>query len=53
VLADDESQLRESFELFKEIDCPYQAARSGWLLGGAEREEAKQTFERLRTTEPA
>jgi class 3 adenylate cyclase len=49
----DEATLRESLDLFKEIDCPYQSARSGWLLGDAEREEAKRTFEKLGATLPA
>jgi class 3 adenylate cyclase len=53
ILSGDESQLNESFALFKEIDCPYQAARSGWLLGGEEREEATAIFSRLQTTLPA
>ena len=30
----DDAALRESLALFEELDCPYQAARSGWLLGG-------------------
>ena len=50
--ADDEGLLRQSLELFRELDCPYQAARTGWLLGGAEREEAKRTFEGLGATLP-
>jgi hypothetical protein len=53
VFSDDESQLRESLELFKEIDCPYQAARSGWMLGGADRDEAKSRFESLGATLPS
>jgi tetratricopeptide (TPR) repeat protein len=48
----DEAKLRESFELFKEIDCPYQTARSGWMLDDA-REEAKGIFEKLGATLPA
>jgi tetratricopeptide (TPR) repeat protein len=51
--SDDETTLRESLDLFKELDCPYQAARSGWLLGGEDRQEAKRTFERLGATLPA
>jgi hypothetical protein len=31
----------------------YQAARTGWLLGGAAGDEAKRTFERLGATLPA
>ena len=49
----DEQLLRQSYELFKELDCPYQSARSGWQLGGEARDEASEIFRRLRTTEPA
>jgi class 3 adenylate cyclase/tetratricopeptide (TPR) repeat protein len=49
----DEATLRESLDLFKELDCPYQAGRSGWLLGGSDREEAERTFESLGATLPA
>jgi class 3 adenylate cyclase/tetratricopeptide (TPR) repeat protein len=53
IRADDEATIRKSLELFKELDCPYQSARTGWLLGGEEREEAKRTFESLGATLPA
>jgi class 3 adenylate cyclase/tetratricopeptide (TPR) repeat protein len=49
----DGGRLRESFELFKQLDCPYQTARSGWLLGGAARDEATEILERLGATLPA
>ena len=49
----DEALLRESLDLFDQLDCPYQSARTGWMLGGAEREEAKRTFESLGATLPA
>ena len=49
----DERLLRESLTLFSEMECPYQAARTGWMLGEAERAEAERTFERLGTTLPA
>jgi hypothetical protein len=49
----DEAKLRESLELLTELDCPYQSARTGWLLGAEEREEAKRTFESLGATLPA
>jgi class 3 adenylate cyclase len=39
--------------LFEEIVCPYQAARSGWLLGGEAKEAAGRAFERLGATLPA
>jgi hypothetical protein len=51
--ASDDSLIRESKELFEQIGCPFQAARSAWLLGGAEREQAQETFERLGATQPA
>ena len=47
IRANDEAPVRESLDLFKELDCPYQTARTGWLLGGEAREEAKGIFERL------
>ena len=49
----DEALLRASLQRFEEIDCPYQAARSGWLIGGEERERASAVFERLGAVEPA
>ena len=48
----DETLLRESLDLFEELECPYQSARTGWMLGGAEREKAKGTFEALGATLP-
>ena len=48
----DEALLRESLEILRRIECPYQAARSGWLLGGKERREAERIFERLGSTLP-
>ena len=51
--ASDESLLRESKARFEEMSCPFQAARTAWLLGGSERERAKGTFERLGATLPA
>ena len=48
----DESLLGESKALFEEMRCPFQAARTGWLLGGSERERATETFERLGATLP-
>ena len=50
---DDPGMLRASLEQFEETECPYQAARSGWLLGGEERERARATFEGLGAVEPA
>jgi hypothetical protein len=35
------------------MSCPFQAARTGWLLGGTDRERAAETFERLGATRPA
>jgi class 3 adenylate cyclase len=49
----DEALLRASLESFEGMECPYQAARSGWLLGDGERERARAIFEGLRAVEPA
>jgi hypothetical protein len=49
----DPAPLRASLEIFSELDCPYQSARSGWLLGGEGRQRARETFERLGATVPA
>ncbi len=50
--ASDDALLRESKELFEAMGCPFQAARTGWLLGGDDREAAEATFERLGATLP-
>jgi class 3 adenylate cyclase len=49
---EDEELLRESLALFERIDCPYEAARSGWLLGGEAKRTAAETFERLGAVSP-
>jgi hypothetical protein len=49
----DEARIREALELFTELECPYQAARSGWLLGDREREQATEIFGRLGVMLPA
>lgn len=49
---DSEEQLREALSVFEEIECPYQAARTRWLLGGADRAEAERGFEALGATLP-
>jgi class 3 adenylate cyclase len=49
----DEARLREALAIFEEIECPYQAARTGWLLGDEDRQVAQRTFERLGATLPA
>ena len=49
----DESLLRESKARFEEMECPFQAARTAWLLGGSDRDQATRTFERLGATLPA
>ncbi len=49
----DENRLRESLTVFEQIECPHQAARTGWMLGGPARAEAERTFARLGMTPPA
>ena len=51
--SEDDGPVRESLELFRKLECPYQTARSGWLLGGSERDEAAELFGRLGATQPA
>jgi hypothetical protein len=52
-LEDDPAAIERARALFAELECPYQEARTGWLLGGELREAAGQTFERLGTPPPA
>jgi hypothetical protein len=49
----DESLIRDSLATLEETGSPFQAARTGWLLGGDERDRAAETFERLGATLPA
>jgi class 3 adenylate cyclase len=51
-LEDDEERIEGARALFAELSCPYQEARSGWLLGGDRREQAQRTFEQLGATFP-
>ena len=51
--ASDEALLRESKQLFEQMECPFQAARTGWLIGGADRRQAQETFESLGAILPA
>ena len=45
--------LAAALEQFEQIECPYQAARTGWLIGGEARQRARAVFERLGAVEPA
>jgi class 3 adenylate cyclase/predicted ATPase len=49
----EDAPLHESNALFEEMECPFQAARTAWLLGGSDREQAAETFERLGAKPPA
>jgi class 3 adenylate cyclase len=51
--ASDDALLRESKQLFEQMECPFQAARTGWLLGGSDRLQAEETFEGLGANLPA
>jgi class 3 adenylate cyclase/tetratricopeptide (TPR) repeat protein len=51
--AGEQKPVREALAVFDEIECPYQAARSGWLLGGERRADAERTFTRLGAMLPA
>jgi class 3 adenylate cyclase len=47
LLAEDEGLLADSLAVFEGIGCPYQAARSGWLLDGDRRGQAEAAFAKL------
>jgi hypothetical protein len=47
VIAGDEAPLREALETFERIECAYEAARTRWMLGGAERDAARKAFAAL------
>jgi hypothetical protein len=49
----DDAKLREALAIFRDIECPHQEARTGWLLGGEQRAEAEPILERLRVPPPA
>jgi hypothetical protein len=49
----DEPLLRQSLEIFEEIESPYQTARTGWLLGGEDRAAAERRFTELGAPPPA
>ena len=49
---EDENRLRDAFALFEEIECPYQAARTGWLLGGGDSAESERALARLGAPPP-
>jgi hypothetical protein len=53
IVAGDDAPLREALAIFREIECPHQEARTGWLLGGEERDAAQRILERLRVPPPA
>jgi hypothetical protein len=48
----DEAPIRAALTLFREIGCPYQAARTGWLLGDMDRTDAEHGFAALGATLP-
>ena len=51
-LADDPEAIERARALFAELGCPYQEARTAWLLGGQHRAAAQRTFEQLGATLP-
>ena len=53
VLTDDEAPLREALEIFERIECAYESARTRWILGGAERDTAREGFARLGAVVPS
>ena len=47
VITGGDAPLREALEIFERIECPYESARTRWILGGADRDTAREAFERL------
>jgi hypothetical protein len=47
-----EELLRDALSVFEEIECPYQAARTAWLLDGDDRQRAERSLEALGATLP-
>jgi hypothetical protein len=52
ILEGDDMLLRDALATFERIECPYQAARTRWLLGGDERGRAEEAFTNLGATLP-
>jgi hypothetical protein len=52
LLEDDSDGLETALSGLEAIGCAFQAARTGWLLGGERGREAAATFERLRVPPP-
>jgi class 3 adenylate cyclase/tetratricopeptide (TPR) repeat protein len=50
---DDRDALARALAAFRELGCAFQAARTGWMLGGDERAAASVTFERLGVPPPS
>ena len=48
----DDERIREALATFDGCEARYQAARSRWLLGGAERDRALEVFASLRVPAP-
>jgi class 3 adenylate cyclase/tetratricopeptide (TPR) repeat protein len=49
---DDQDTIREALSVFRDIECPYQAARTGLLLGAPDRAEAERALAALGATTP-
>jgi len=50
--SDSEDLLREAHSAFEQLECPYQVARTGWLLGGDARAEAERILTDLKALPP-
>lgn len=51
-LESDREAIRDALSMLEELECPYQEARTGWMLGGPERERAEETFTKLEAVLP-
>ncbi|MFL5871590.1 MAG: ATP-binding protein [Solirubrobacterales bacterium] len=52
ILDGDHGPLRKALAIFDEIGCMFESARTRWLLGGAERDRAAETFAKLGALAP-
>jgi class 3 adenylate cyclase len=53
ILGGDETRMRDALAILDEIECVFEAARTRWQLGGAERDSAAEVFSKLGALEPA
>jgi class 3 adenylate cyclase len=53
VIDGEDAPLHEALEILERIECVYESARTRWMLGGAKRQGARDTFARLGVVIPS